>query len=450
MTTATTTTGLPPGGAGLPVLGDTLPLLNDALGYTRKQHARHGPVFQTRFMGQHAVILLGADAQKRVLGANSTDTMFSSYGGYQFILPFLGGGSLLTLDGAAHNDQRRMVTPAFHSRHYGDYMTGITRCVASVSDAWNVPSAASVPHAFYRDAREMTFRMACSLVLGLELGPAYEQLNHDWNQLFSGIVDPIRANLPFTPYGRSMAAKRKVDAFLHALIAERRSSPSSDLVSLLLHARYKDGTAITESEVVDQARLLLFAAFDTTASTMTWLLAELLRHPLVLARVMEELADTAPTATLAPSDLPRLVWVEASIQETLRLHPATPFVARSLTAPLEYGGYTIPAGWLVLLMLAFTHRMPEYFDAPDTFDPARFLPPREEGKRTPYAWAGFGGGAHACIGMGIAQVELKTALWYLLQRYQFHLVPDQKFRAVHVPINRPKSGLLLTVQPRGG
>jgi cytochrome P450 len=99
-------------------------------------------------------------------------------------------------------------------------------------------------------------------------------------------------------------------------------------------------------------------------------------------------------------------------------------------------------------MLAFTHRMPEYFDAPDAFDPARFLPPREEDKRTPYAWVGFGSGAHTCLGMGIAQVELKTALWYLIQRYTFEMVPDQDLRTIHVPINRPRSGLLVTIRPR--
>ncbi|MGO8951272.1 MAG: cytochrome P450 [Ktedonobacterales bacterium] len=206
--------------------------------------------------------------------------------------PFIGGGSLLTLDGAAHDAQRKVVAPAFHSRHYGAYMMSITRSVASVSDTWNMPATtttseaavATVPRVFYKDAREMTFRMACSLVLGLELGPAYAQLNADWNELFSGIMDPVRANLPFTPYGRSMAAKRRVDAFLRQLVAERRAAPGTDLVSLLLDVRQEDGTPLSENELVDQARLLLFAAFDTTASTMTWLLAELLQHPEAYAR----------------------------------------------------------------------------------------------------------------------------------------------------------------------
>jgi retinoid hydroxylase len=361
---------------------------------------------------------------------------------------------LLTLDGDEHDAQRKVVAPAFHSRHYGDYMVRITRSIASVSDTWNTSASSSeaalarAPRVFYKDAREMTFRMACSLVLGLELGPDYAQLNADWNQLFSGIVDPVRANLPFTPYGRSMAAKRRVDAFLRQLVAERRASPGTDLVSLLLDVRHEDGTPLSDNELIDQARLLLFAAFDTTASTMTWLLVELLRHPEARARAEAEVGAGEGMRDITPADLASLVWLDACIKETLRLHPATAFLARSLTAPMESGGYTIPAGWLVLVMLAFTHRMPEYFDAPETFDPERFLPPREEDKRTPYAWVGFGSGAHTCLGMGIAQMELKTALWYLLQRYTFQLVPDQDLRPVHVPINRPKSGLLLTVQSR--
>lgn len=449
-TTSIVATHLPPGSAGLPVLGGTLSILGDALGFTRQQAARYGQVFQTSFMGQHAVVLLGADAQKQVLGASTAESLYSSYGGYKFLLPFIGGGSLLTLDGAAHDTQRKVVAPAFHSRHYGDYMARITRSVASVSDTWNTPAstAATTPRMFYIDAREMTFRMACSLVLGLELGPSYAQLSADWHQLFSGIVDPVRANLPFTPYGRSMAAKRKVDAFLRQMVAERRASPGTDLVSLLLDAQHDDGTPLSEDELVDQARLLLFAAFDTTASTMTWLLVELLRHPEACARLEAEVGAGKGARDITPPDLSQLAWLDACIKETLRLHPATAFLARSLTAPMEYGGYTIPAGWLVLVMLAFTHRMPEYFEEPDTFDPGRFLPPREEDKHTPYAWVGFGGGAHTCLGMGIAQVELKTALWYLFQRYTFQMVPNQDLRTIHIPINRPKSGLLLTIQAR--
>ncbi len=156
---------------------------------------------------------------------------------------------------------------------------------------------------FYIDAREMTFRMACSLVLGLELGPSYAQLSADWHQLFSGIVDPVRANLPFTPYGRSMAGKRKVDAFLRQMVAERRASPGTDLVSLLLDAQHDDGTPLSEDELVDQARLLLFAAFDTTASTMTWLLVELLRHPEACARLEAEVGAGKGARDITPPDL---------------------------------------------------------------------------------------------------------------------------------------------------
>lgn len=78
---------------------------------------------------------------------------------------------------------------------------------------------------------------------------------------------------------------------------------------------------------------------------------------------------------------------------------------------MEYGDYTIPAGWLLLVMLAFTNRMPEYFVAPETFDPERFLAPREEDKRTPYAWIGFGSGAHTCLGMGKIPCSRMRAGW---------------------------------------
>jgi retinoid hydroxylase len=436
---------LPPGGPGLPVLGNTLSIIADAVGYTRKQYQHYGAAFQSHFLGRRAVVLVGAEAHRRVLGASPSDTQFSSYGGYSYLLPFIGSGSLLTLDGAEHTLQRKLVTPAFHSRHFADYMERIERIVTAVCSTWE-PERARM---FYGDAREMTLRMACSLVLGLEVGHRYRQLSHEWSVLFRGITDPLQKNLPFTPYGRAMAVKPHVDTFLQKLIAEHRQTPRADLLSLILEARHEDGSELSDTELLDHARLLLFAAFDTTASTMTWTLLEVLRHPEVLARLEAELNDViGAQAALTPAELPRLVWLEATIKETLRLHPATPFLARGLTEPLNFGGYRIPAGWLVLVMHAFTQRMPEYFQAPEEFDPARFLPPREEDKRSPYAWVGFGGGAHTCLGMGIALMELKTTLAYLLRHYRITLAPGQNTRTVHLPINRPKSGVLIAVEPR--
>ena len=245
-----------------------------------------------------------------------------------------------------------------------------------------------------------------------------------------------------------MAAGRKVDVFLRRQIQEHRAEQKTDLLGLLLEARREDGKALTDEELLNNTRFLLFAGYDTTASTLTWALLELLSNAEVLTRVEQELDMQRSDQPLTVAELGRLPLLDAVIKETLRLHPSTAILARGLNSTLDYDGYSVPVGWTVMLVPAYTHRMPEYFADPARFDPDRFLAPREEDKRTPYAWVGFGGGTHACIGMGIAQVEIKTVLAQLLRRFHFALVPDQNMTAQYLPITRPKSGLIVMFEPR--
>jgi retinoid hydroxylase len=90
-------------------------------------------------------------------------------------------------------------------------------------------------------------------------------------------------------------------------------------------------------------------------------------------------------------------------------------LARGVVKDVEYGGYLIPAGWYILISPFLTHRLPEIYANPTVFDPDRFAAPREEDKQQPFSLIGFGGGAHGCIGLEFAQMEMKIILSTLLQ-----------------------------------
>ena len=433
-----------PGSFGMPGLGATIPILFDPLRFARNHYHKYGTTFKTRFLGKPTAVLLGAEAQRRVLGATTTDTQFATMGGYSFLIPFIGRTSLLMLDGQEHSMQRKLITPVFHSHHYGAYVERINHIIDSVRATWQIGQTLQ----FYKDSREITFRMANSLVLSVEAGPEYEQLQRDWVTLFAGITDPLQRDLPMTVYGRAMRAKQKVDAFLRETIARHRAKPYTDMLSFLLEAQHEDGSPLTEEELLNHTRFLLFASYDTAASTLSWALLEILQNPHVLRKLLEETHAERGDAPVSVEEIMQMPYMDAVIKETLRLHPATGFLSRGLTTPLEHNGYTIPAGWNVMIMLSFTHRMSEYFAEPEQFIPERFLAPRSEEKQTPYAWVGFGAGAHNCIGMGIAHVEIKTILARLLRCYQMTLIPGQNMKPLYVPINRPKSGTLMKIAQR--
>lgn len=444
MATAISTQRVPPGRFGLPFIGSSLALITNPYQFAKRQHQRYGPVFKMRFLGKPTVVLLGAEGQRIVFGPQYRDFFWRD--GYSFALPLFGDALMMT-DGPFHDQQRKLMTPAFHGRHMGDYVESMNRVI----DAQLAPWSAQGTRRFYFDGRQIAFTLASSLLVGVEVGKEYQRLSRQWDTFTDGIVSLVRVDLPVAGYGRAMGAGRAMEKTFRKLVAERRATPTNDALGLLVQARDEDGNALSDEQLIAQIKLLIFAGYDTTAGTVAWLMVEMLRHPEVLERVRAEVGGDTPENRDQPvtiEDLRQKPYLDAVIKEVLRLHPQASFIARGVHADIEFGDFRIPAGWSVVLMPSYTHRMEEYFAEPDRFDPERFLPPRDEDAKHPYAWAGFGGGPRTCLGSGLAQIEIKALIARLLRRYDLTLVPEQDFTPRYVPTSRPKGNVLITYKER--
>ena len=134
------------------------------------------------------------------------------------------------------------------------------------------------------------------------------------------------------------------------------------------------------------------------------------------------------------SHLRQLSQMTNVLKEGERLYPPAGALIRGVIEDIEFDGYLIPAGWNVMIMPLLTHRLPEIYAEPDLFDPDRFAPPREEDTKQPYSLIGFGGGAHSCIGVEFAKMEMKLILGILLDKYD--LVSDPLPDGVEYPVRR--------------
>jgi cytochrome P450 len=170
---------------------------------------------------------------------------------------------------------------------------------------------------------------------------------------------------------------------------------------MLLGARHEsDGSPMTDREVRDELLTLLVAGHETTATALAWAVERLIRHPDKLARLGEEV-------TAGEKD-----YLDAVVNETLRLRPVISLVARRLTEPVEIGGYRLPAGVTVAPSIYLVHRRPDLYPDPERFEPERFLqnPPGT------YSWIPFGGGVRRCVGGAFAQFEMQVVLAELVKR----------------------------------
>jgi len=194
----------------------------------------------------------------------------------------------------------------------------------------------------------------------------------------------------------------RADELLFEEIRERRSAPDlaerDDVLSMLLQARYEDGSGMSDKELRDELMTLLVAGHETTATALSWAVERLVRHPEKLER-------------LASGDEE---YLDAVVKETLRLRPVLPIVLRRLTEPLEIGGRELPAGVAVAPCIYLMHRRPDVYPEPTRFRPERFL----EQQAGTYTWIPFGGGVRRCLGATFAIFEMKVVLETIAARLQ--------------------------------
>jgi cytochrome P450 len=423
------------GRSGPPLVGESIDLFRDPYAFGARHFERYGPVFKSHLLGKPAIVLLSAEGQKFVLvtAQKSLDTG----AGYAIIKGLLGDALTLT-DAEVHERLKRLMTPAFAARNMEAYLEIINRVIAQRLATWQTSGTVRL----MREFATLTFTFGTALLLGLDFGDETHEMLAHWNTFAKGVTTLIHfVPGPVTKYGRALGARAWLDAKIRTIIARQRASDRPNVIRMLADA------GMSDDEIATQVIFLIHASFDTTTDTLAWAFAEMLRHPEVLQRVKAEVRADDRDAPIVLADLQQKPLLDALIQESLRLYPQVHIFFRGAKEDLEFDGYPIKKGWLVNLIPAFTHRRADYFPNPDTFDPDRFLPPRDK-EIPPYAWIGFGGGMHGCLGEMIARLEIKALATALLRSYDLDLVPHQDLRQIYASLSRPRSGVLVRYQRR--
>lgn len=423
-----------PGEDGWPVLGTTLMQLADPLGFQRRMVETHGPVFRTRSFGRRGVNLIGADANELVLF--DRDRLFSNEQGWGPVLNLLFPRGLMLMDFEAHRVDRRALSIAFKPEPMRAYCSVLNTGIAQAVQGWGGQMR------FYDAIKALTLDTAASSFLGLPLGPEADRLNKAFVDMVQASVGVVRRPLPFTRMGKGVAGRRLMVEYFGRLVRERRADPGQDMFSQFALATREDGSLLPEDVVVDHMIFLMMAAHDTITSSATVLFWQLARNPDWQDRLRAEAravtgGDGLP---LAYEDLGRMELTEMAFKEALRFMPPVPNMPRRALRDFEFGGYRIPAGTPVGISPAAVHADPAHWPEPDRFDPLRFTPENVSGRHK-YAWVPFGGGAHMCLGLHFAYMQVKLLVSHILTRYEVAMQPGPAPSWQAWPIPKPRDGL---------
>ena len=135
------------------------------------------------------------------------------------------------------------------------------------------------------------------------------------------------------------------------------------------------------------------------------------------------------------------------LDESLRLFPPAWVIGRLSLNDDEIGGYHIPGGSIITLSPYVTHRLPEYWENPEGFDPERWSPERAE-QHPRFAYFPFAGGPRQCIGNNFALMEAQLIIATVAQRYRIDLVPGHPIVPEPLITLRPKYGVLARLHKR--
>ena len=303
-----------------------------------------------------------------------TDNVRFSSAGYEAMFGPVMGRTILQMDPPEHQRHRALVAGAFRARvldQWGDTIIGAT--VGELIDAFSdVGRADLIP--------QLTFPFPVRVmarVLGLP--------EADWPRFLRLSTELIGI---MRNWDRAVAAGQELRGYFAEIIADRRRNTRDDLVSQLIEAEV-DGHRLSDDEIYPFLLLLLPAGAETTYRSSSNLLFGLLSQPALLDAVR---ADRG--------------LVPQAIEEALRWETPSLTVARTATQDMELGGVRIPAGAFVTVSLGAANRDPERYGLPDAFDIFRV-----DGQHV-----SFGDGAHKCLGMHLARLEMRILLNAVLDR----------------------------------
>lgn len=423
-----------PGNRGLPLIGNTLALMKDPIGMTRKRYDRYGPISWTSAFGLRLVQMIGPDANQFVM-LNRGD-LFSNHDGWDYFIGKFFHRGIMLLDFDEHKWHRKIMQQAFNRDVLKGYLQRMGPHIEAGLQNWQ-----DIPDFHVLSAvKQLTLDLATDVFMGYELGPEANAINKAFIDTFRAGTALVRANVPGGRWAKGLKGRKVLEDFFRKELPAKRTSKDSDLFSVLCHASTEDGHQFSDDDVVNHMIFLMMAAHDTSTITLSTLFYYLAKHPQWQERLREESLALNKTC-IEYDDLASLEGIGMAMKEALRLCAPVPSMPRRTVRDVEFNGYLIPKGSFITISPYFTHFMEEYWPEPNKFDPDRFSEERREDKVHPYAWVPFGGGAHKCIGLHFAEMQVKAILHQVLLNYRWSVPGDYEMPVDLTSLPVPADGL---------
>ncbi|PKU74487.1 obtusifoliol 14-alpha demethylase [Dendrobium catenatum] len=420
---------LPPVVKTFPLIGGLIRFLNGPVVMVREEYAKLGSVFTLNLLHRRITFFIGPDVSSHFFKAPESD--LSQQEVYQFNVPTFGPGVVFDVDYSVRQEQFRFFTEALRVNKLRSYVDQMVLEAEDYFSKWGDSGTVDLKY----ELEHLIILTASRCLLGREVR---DKLFDDVSALFHDLdngMRPISVIFPYLPipaHRQRDRARFRISEIFATIIKSRKCSgiTEDDMLQCFIDSKYKNGRPTTEVEITGLLIAALFAGQHTSSITSTWTGAYLLKYNQYLSaaldeqkRLMKKYGDKVDHDILSEMDV-----LYRCIKEALRLHPPLIMLLRQshseFTVKTKEGiEYVIPKGHIVATSPAFANRLPSIYKDPDTYDPDRFSPGREEDKVAgAFSYISFGGGRHGCLGEPFAYLQIKAIWSHLLRNFDFELI----------------------------
>ncbi len=400
-------------------LKHSLTILRNPLPFHKANFLLHGDSFRLKIgFGKSVIFTRDAELLSYVLQKNQKNYSKSPIQ-TRDLAKYIGKG-LLTAEGEKWQKQRKLIQPAFHKSQLTLLLDTIHAIIQKELDTIVLDK----PNDIFPVFNDLAFQTVVKSLFSSEIeDDDIKKLQHATEITQQMLVKELRQ--PYLGWWFKLSGKIKfhidlIDesrAILRRLVNQRKQSvvKHNDLLDMLLDARYEDGEAMEESQLLDEILILFAAGHETTSNALTFTCELLARNPKAQNKILEEVKKVKSESTDIMHWLKNTSYTKLVIEESMRLYPPAYFIDRINKEADAFNGYDLPKGSNLLFSVYEIHRHPDFWENPEAFIPERFLDENTKFSKNYYP---FGAGQRMCIGNNFAMYEMILAIMTVVERFE--------------------------------
>lgn len=406
-----------------------------------------------RLLGRQLVLVNSPEGVKHVL-ATRNDNYERKSPQMRRALEHLIGDGLFISDGETWRSRRPLVADIVHKSRvpvFGETMEAVTLAMA---ERWTRRGGEAFD--VLVEMAELTAEIIARTVFGNDLGAeAAHEVIEGFTRYQAG-VDSL--NIPYflgfdegLPILRGPGLRKaaaRVDRVIRRVIDDHVAGHGDDksMIELLVRRQKKNPElGLDVSALSNEAATIFMAGHETTAATLTWAWYLVANAPWVEEAVLAEIERVCGARPPTVADVAELDWCRAVIEETLRLYPPVPILARQAREADGFAGVEVAPASLAVVVPWLLHRCAELWETPDRFMPERFLGSQ---RPAPYTYIPFAAGPRICPGLAFGLTEAILCFAILIQRFRVRVVEGHAVEPICRLTLRPKGGLPVVAAAR--